>query len=144
MSEIGVRPKLRCWAKMSMKQTQKSDFNEFRFWAHEPWEMVKNQFRLLNRSILMSELGVRPKLRFWAQTSSKQTQKYDSKVFNFWSHEPLRNGKKHARLWNRSILMSEIGVWSKLRCWSKMSMKQTRKIGLQRIRVLSSRTPLKW
>ena len=40
-----------------------------------PLEMVKNQFRLLNRSILMSELGVRPKLRFWAQMSSKQTQK---------------------------------------------------------------------
>ena len=29
-----------------------------------PLEMVKKQFRLLNRSILMSELGVRPKLRF--------------------------------------------------------------------------------
>ena len=31
-----------------------------------PLEMVKNQFRLLNRSILRSELGVRSKLRFWA------------------------------------------------------------------------------
>ena len=31
-----------------------------------PLEMVKNQFSLLNRSILRSELGVRPKLRFWA------------------------------------------------------------------------------
>ena len=31
-----------------------------------PLEMVKIQFRLLNRSILMSELGVRHKLRFWA------------------------------------------------------------------------------
>ena len=30
-------------------------------------EMVKKYFRLLNRSILMSELGVRPKLRFWAK-----------------------------------------------------------------------------
>ena len=29
-----------------------------------PLEIVKNEFRLLNRSILMSELGVRPKLRF--------------------------------------------------------------------------------
>ena len=38
-----------------------------------PLEMVKNQFRLLNLSILMSEPGVRPKLRFWAQMSSKQT-----------------------------------------------------------------------
>ena len=26
----------------------------------------KKKFRLLNRSILMSELGVRPKLRIWA------------------------------------------------------------------------------
>ena len=29
-------------------------------------EMVRKQFRLLNRSILMSELRVRSKLRFWA------------------------------------------------------------------------------
>ena len=49
--------------------------------------------------------------------------------------------KKHVRLWNRSILMSEIGVSSKFRCWAKMSMKQTRKIKLQRIQLLSSRTP---
>ena len=40
-----------------------------------PLEMVKNQFRLLNRSTLMSELGVRPKLLFGAQISSKRTQK---------------------------------------------------------------------
>ena len=40
-----------------------------------PLEMVKNQFRLLNRLILMSELEVRPKLRFWARMSSKQIQK---------------------------------------------------------------------
>ena len=40
-----------------------------------PLKMVKNQFRLLNRSILMLELGFSPKLRFWAQMSSKQTQK---------------------------------------------------------------------
>ena len=31
-----------------------------------PLEMVKNQLRLLKRLILRSELGVRPKLRFWA------------------------------------------------------------------------------
>ena len=40
-----------------------------------PLEMVKTQFRLLNRSFLMSQLGVMPKLRFRAQMSSKQTQK---------------------------------------------------------------------
>ena len=40
-----------------------------------PLEMVKNQLRLLNRLILMSEQGVRPKLRFLAQMSTKQTQK---------------------------------------------------------------------
>ena len=40
-----------------------------------PFEMVKKQFRLLKLSILMSEIGFRPKLRFWAQMSSKQTQK---------------------------------------------------------------------
>ena len=31
-----------------------------------PLEMVKKHVKLLNRSILMSELGVRPKLLFWA------------------------------------------------------------------------------
>ena len=41
----------------------------------DPLEMVKTQLRLLNRTILMSELGVRPKLRFWALMSTKQTQK---------------------------------------------------------------------
>ena len=40
-----------------------------------PLELVKNQFRLLNHSILMSELGVRLKLHFRAQMSSKKTQK---------------------------------------------------------------------
>ena len=40
-----------------------------------PLEMIRIQFKLLNRSILMSELGVRPKLRFWAYMSSKQTKK---------------------------------------------------------------------
>ena len=112
--------------------------------------MVKKHFRLLNRSILRSELGVRHKLRFWAQMSSKQSQKnltarnsasevtnplemvkktcqaseslnYDVRArsyelgpkydvgprwagnrheksdfneFSFWAHQPLRNGKK--------------------------------------------------
>ena len=40
-----------------------------------PLEMVKKHFRLLNPSILMSELGFRPKLRFWAKMRTKQTQK---------------------------------------------------------------------
>ena len=40
-----------------------------------PLQMVKNQFMLLNLSILMFELGIRPKLPFCAQMSSKQTQK---------------------------------------------------------------------
>ena len=40
-----------------------------------PLEMVKNQLKLFNLSILISELGVRLKLPFWAQMSSKQTQK---------------------------------------------------------------------
>ena len=36
MSELGVRLKLRFWAKMSMVVCEKSDFNEFSFLAHEP------------------------------------------------------------------------------------------------------------
>ena len=45
-------------------------------------EMVKEQFRLLNRSILMSELGVRAKLRFWAWMRT-QTRKLGCKEFSF-------------------------------------------------------------
>ena len=55
---------------------------------------------------------------------------------------PFEMGKKLVRLWNRSFLMYEIEVRLKLRCWAKMSMKLTRKIGLQRIQILSSRPPL--
>ena len=40
-----------------------------------PLEMVKRHFKLLNRIILMSELGLRPKLRFSAKMSKKLTQK---------------------------------------------------------------------
>ena len=36
-------------------------------------EMVKKQFRLLNCSILMSDVGVMPKLRCWAKMSKKWT-----------------------------------------------------------------------
>ena len=43
---------------------------------------------------------------------------------------------------NRSILMSELGVRPKLRFWAKFSMKQTRKIGLQEIQLLSRLNPL--
>ena len=40
-----------------------------------PLQMVKKHFRLLNRSILMYVLEVRPKLRFWAKMSKKQKRK---------------------------------------------------------------------
>ena len=64
-----------------------------------PLEMVKSQFRLLNRSSLMSELGVMPKLRFWAQMSSKQKQK-NMTARNSTSELsiPLERGKKLVRL----------------------------------------------
>ena len=45
MSELGVRPKLRFWAKLIMKQTQKSDFKKFRFWAHKPFKNSKKTFQ---------------------------------------------------------------------------------------------------
>ena len=66
----------------------------------------------------------------WTSTNS------DSELTN-----PLEMGKKNVRLWNRSILMSEKGVRSKLRCWAKMSMKQSRKILLHRIQLLSPGNP---
>ena len=40
-----------------------------------PLEIVKNHFRLLNRSIQMFELGVRPNLRFWAKMRRKKPRK---------------------------------------------------------------------
>ena len=40
-----------------------------------PLEIVKKHLMLFNRSVLMSELGFRPKLRFWDKMSTKQTQK---------------------------------------------------------------------
>ena len=41
----------------------------------KPLEMVKKQFKLWNRLIMMSELGVKPKLRFPAKMSKKRTRK---------------------------------------------------------------------
>ena len=74
--EIGVTPKLRCWAQMSSKQTRKNLIARNSVSAlMNPLEMVKKKIGLWNRSILMSEIGVRPKLRYWAHMSSKQTQK---------------------------------------------------------------------
>ena len=151
-----------------------------------PLEMVKKHFSLLNRSILKSELGVRPKLRFWAKISRKQTQKkqssrnsaseltnalemvkktcqsleslnsnvrarsqaqimilgQDSEAIDAKNRtktnsasevmNPLEMVKKHFRLLNRSILMSEQGVRPKFRFWAKMRRKKTRKIGRQK------------
>ena len=141
MSELGLRPKLQCWAKMSRNRHEKSYFNECSFWAHEPLRNGKKQFRLLNCSILMSELGVRPKLWCWAKMSMKQARKIWLQGISFWAHESLRNVKKTCEIWNRSIMMSELRVRPKLRCWAKMSRKQTRKIVLQRIQLMSSWTP---
>ena len=92
----------------------------------------------------MSELGVRPKLRFWAKLGMKQTRKIRHQEIQLLSSlTPYKCLKKHFRLLNRSILMSELGVRPKLRFWAKLGMKQTRKIGLQEIQLLRSRTPYK-
>ena len=40
-----------------------------------PLEMVKNHFKLLNRSIQMFDRGFRLKVRFWVKMSTKHTQK---------------------------------------------------------------------
>ena len=54
---------------------------------------------------------------------------------------PVEMLKKHVRLWNCSIFMSELEVRPKLRFWAKMSMKQTQKIRLQQIQLLTTLTP---
>ena len=133
LSELGVRPKLRFWAKMSSKQTQKNRTStNLAFQLKNPIEMVKKHVRLWNRSILISEIGVSSKLQCWEHLSSKQTQKNMS-ARNSASEltNRLEMVEKHVRLWNRLILMSEIVVRPKLRCWAKMSMKQTRKVEIQ-------------
>ena len=129
MFELGVRPKLRFWPQMSSKQTQKNLTK--RNSASEltiPFEMVKKHVRLWNRSILMSDIGVKHKLRCWPKMSMKVTRKIELQQIHLLSSRTLKKWyKKHARLWHHSIMMSEIGVSSKLRCWAKMSMTQTRK-----------------
>ena len=75
-----------------------------------PLEMVINQFRLLNRWILMSELGVRPKYDFGHKWVVNRHKKSDCKEFSLWAHETLTDGKKQFMLLNCSILMSEQGV----------------------------------
>ena len=70
---------------------KKLDFNEFSFWA--PDLAPNYDVSLWNRSILMLELGFRPKLRFWANMSTKQTQKIGFQRIQLISSRTLRNGK---------------------------------------------------
>ena len=53
-----------------------------------PLESVKNHLRLLDRSIMMPEIGVGPR---WATNGR---EKSNINEFSFSAHEPLRNGKK--------------------------------------------------
>ena len=72
MSELEVRPKLRFWAKMSMKQTQKIGLQRIQLLPSRiPYKWYNKHVRLLNFSIFMFELEVRPKLRFWATINMK-------------------------------------------------------------------------
>ena len=110
-----------------------------------PFEMVKKTiqaFKMLNFEVrarsqsqitILSQDEMDINAKNWAARNSA------SEITS-----PLEMVKKQVQLWNRQILMSEIGVRPKLRCWTKMTMKQTRKIGLKRIQILSSRTPWKW
>ena len=60
-----------------------------------PLKMVKNQFRLLNSSILMSELRFRPTYYFGPRSTRNGREKSNFNEFSFSAHEPLRNGKKN-------------------------------------------------
>ena len=81
-----------------------------------PLRMVKKHVRLSNRSIMMSELGARPKLQFLGldehETDAKNwtSSNSTSKLTN-----PLEMVKKHVRLRNCSILVSELRGKPKLR-----------------------------
>ena len=76
MSELGVRPQITMLGQDEHETDTKNwTSTNSAFELSNPLEMDKNQFRLLNRSILMSEIRVRPKLRLLAQVGCKQTQK---------------------------------------------------------------------
>ena len=93
--------------------------------------MVKEHASLWNRSIMMFELAFRPKLRFLGQDEQEIDAKNQT-LMNSASERtnPLEMVKKQVSLWNRSIMMFELGFTPKLRFWFQMIMKQTRKIGL--------------
>ena len=105
-----------------------------------PLEMVKYQFRLLNRSILRSELGVRPKYGFGHRSEINRHKKSECKEFSFWANEPLRNGKKNmsgfgiAPFWcSRSVLGRKDDGGPRW-AWNRYEKKE-----FQRIQLLSSR-----
>ena len=143
MSELEVRPKLRFWAKMSMKQTLEN-------WTSKnsasdltnPLEMVKkigHALELLNSDVRARSLAQNTILgqdEHETDTENRTSTNSVSELPN-----PLEMVKKHVRLWNCSILMSELEVMPKIQFWAKMSMKQTRKIGHQEIQFLTSQTP---
>ena len=145
MSEFGVSPKLRFWAKKSMKQTRKIGFQEIQLLSSRILRNGKKTFQAFK------SLNSDVRARSYAQITIVGQEEHETKAKNRTSRNsaselmnPLEMVKKHFRHLNRSILMSELGVGTKLRFWAKLSMKQTRKIGLQEIQLLSSRTPYKW
>ena len=77
-----------------------------------PLEMVKKHVRLWNRSILMSEIGVRQD-EHEIDTKNRTSTKSASEPTN-----PLEMVKNQFRLLNRSNLRSELGVRPKLRFWA--------------------------
>ena len=96
MSEIGVRPKLRFWARWARNRREKSDFKEFSFWAHKPIMNGKKNmsgFGIAQFWCPSSELG--PNYNFRPRWARNRREKQDFKEFSFWNHEPLRNGKKN-------------------------------------------------
>ena len=76
-------------------------------------EMVKKHVRLRNRSILVSELGVRPTI---LGLNENETKAKNRTLKNSVSEltNPIEMVKQHVRLRNRSILVSELGVKQKL------------------------------
>ena len=82
-------------SKWAWYKREKSDFNEFNFWTHEPLINGKKnmpvfgiaQFWFSGYDLgLNYEFGSR-----WAWNRREQT---DFNEFSFWAHEPLINGEK--------------------------------------------------
>ena len=143
MFELGLGPNYDFGSRWTWNRLEKSDFNEFSFWVHEPLRIGKKK-----TCQSLESLNYDVRARIQAQITILVLDEHETDAKNqtltnsaYGLTKPLEMVKKHVNLWNRAILIFGLGFRPKLRFLFYMSMKQTRKIGLERIPLLNSRTP---